>query len=65
MNDRLRERAQKVSKKEDKGTHMLAQVYVCGGEATFSETTILGTSSNTSRLSLEAFLIKNDRLLYR
>lgn len=62
VNDRLREHAQKINKKEDKGAHLVAHVTACGCDARFYETTILGRSGNaSSRLALEAFFIKQNR----
>lgn len=58
INDRLREHALKVKKKEDKYAHLVAHIITCGCEARFYETTILGKSTNyTARVALEAFYI--------
>lgn len=62
INERLREHAQKVSKRDDKYAHLVAHVTACGCEARCKETNILGRSKScTARLALEAFFI-NTRL---
>lgn len=54
--ERLREHAQKLTKRDDKYAHLVAHVISCGCDVQFSETKILGRSaSKTAREVLEAF----------
>lgn len=62
INDRLREHAQKLTKRDDKYAHLVAHVISCGCDARFSETKILGRSaSKTAREVLEAFFIEKNK----
>uniref|UniRef100_A0A131YWL5 Tick transposon n=1 Tax=Rhipicephalus appendiculatus TaxID=34631 RepID=A0A131YWL5_RHIAP len=60
VHDRLREHAQKLTKRDDKYAHLVAHAILCGCNARFSETKILGRSTRkTAREVLEAFFIEN------
>uniref|UniRef100_A0A6G5AJK5 Putative tick transposon n=1 Tax=Rhipicephalus microplus TaxID=6941 RepID=A0A6G5AJK5_RHIMP len=62
LNDRLREHALKVKKNEDKYAHLVSHIAACGCEPRFSDTRILGRSSNLSaRLLLEAYYIEKNK----
>ena len=62
LNDRLREHAQKIKKKEDKYAHLVAHAAACGCEPRFTDTQVLGRSVKLSaRVSLEAYLIEKNK----
>lgn len=62
VNDRLREHAQKLIKRDDKYAHLVAHCIMCGCDAGFSETKILGRSKRkTAREVLEAFHIEKHK----
>lgn len=62
LNDRLREHAQKIKKKEDKYMHLAAHATACECEPRLLDMQVLGKSTRLSaRVMLKAYFIEKNK----